>query len=73
MNNERIEFLLRKHQIVADKLSNQIDFSEKDLLEIRERSESVIHYLKFWESQDNSDRFEYELRKHIEWLSNKIK
>lgn len=69
MNQEEyIKNLLNANQLIGENILNNDDFTEEDLTEVRDRVSILIEQLEFWVEQDNSERFCYELKNHIQWM-----
>lgn len=65
---EYIKNLLSVNKIINEDVLNNDNFTEQDLTEVRDRVGILIEQLEFWVQQDNSERFCYELKNHIQWM-----
>lgn len=69
MNQEEyIKSLLSVNKLIGEDILNNDSFTEEDLTEVRDRISVLINQLEFWVEQDNSERFCYELKNHIQWM-----
>ena len=69
MNEEEyIKSLLSVNKLIGEDILNNDNFTEEDLTEVRDRISVLIKQLEFWVDQDNSERFCYELKNHIQWM-----
>ena len=69
MNQEEyIKNLINANNLIGDDILNNDSFTEEDLTEVRDRIGVLIEQLEFWVKQDNSQRFCYELKNHIQWM-----
>ena len=70
MNQEEeyIKNLINANNLLSEDLLNNDSFTEEDLTEIRDRIGSLVEQLEFWMNEDNSKRFCYELKNHIQWM-----
>jgi len=69
MNQEEyIKNLMNVNTLIGNDILNNDSFTEEDLTEIRDRIGVLIEQLEFWIEQDNSERFCYELKNHIQWM-----
>ena len=69
MNQEEyIKNLINANNLIGDDILNNDSFTEEDLTEVRDRIGVLIEQLEFWVEQDNSERFCYELKNHIQWM-----
>ena len=69
MNQEEyIKNLINANNLIGNDILNNDSFTEEDLTEIRDRIGVLIEQLEFWIEQDNSERFCYELKNHIQWM-----
>ena len=65
---EYIKNLLSVNKIINEDILINDSFTEQDLIEVCDRISTLIEQLEFWVEQDNSERFCYELKNHIQWL-----
>jgi len=65
---EYIKNLLSVNKIINEDILINDNFTEQDLIEVRDRISTLIEQLEFWVEQDNAERFCYELKNHIQWL-----
>lgn len=71
MNQEEyIKNLINANNLIGDDILNNDSFTEEDLTEVRDRIGVLIEQLEFWVEQDNTERFCYELKNHIQWMLN---
>ena len=69
MNQEEyIKNLINANNLIGNDILNNDSFTEEDLTEVRDRIGVLIEQLEFWVEQDNSERFCYELKNHIQWM-----
>jgi hypothetical protein len=69
MNQEEyIKNLIHANNLIGNDILNNDSFTEEDLTEVRDRIGVLIEQLEFWIEQDNSERFCYELKNHIQWM-----
>jgi hypothetical protein len=69
MNQEEyIKNLINANNLIGNDILNNDSFTEEDLTEVRDRIGVLIQQLEFWVEQDNSERFCYELKNHIQWM-----
>jgi hypothetical protein len=69
MNQEEyIKNLINANNLIGDDILNNDSFTEEDLTEVRDRIGVLIEQLEFWVEQDNTERFCYELKNHIQWM-----
>ena len=69
MNQEEyIKNLINANNLIGNDILNNNSFTEEDLTEVRDRIGVLIEQLEFWIEQDNSERFCYELKNHIQWM-----
>jgi hypothetical protein len=66
-NEEYIKNLVSANKILNESLLDK-GFSEHDLEVARDKLGELIDQLEFWVEQDNSERFCYELKNHIQWM-----
>lgn len=72
MNQEEyIKNLINANNLIGDDILNNDSFTEEDLTEVRDRIGVLIEQLEFWVEQDNTERFCYELKNHIQWMVDK--
>jgi len=65
---EYIKNLVSANHLLHEDILNNDSFSEEELTLVSERMEILIDQLNFWLEQDNSERFCYELKNHIQWM-----
>jgi tRNA-dihydrouridine synthase len=69
MNQEEyIKNLISANKMIGEDILNNPSFTEEELTEVRDRVATLIEQLEFWVEQDNSKRFCYELKNHIQWM-----
>lgn len=69
MNQEEyIKNLINANNLIGNDILNNDRFTEEDLTKVRDRIGVLIEQLEFWVEQDNSERFCYELKNHIQWM-----
>ena len=69
MNQEEyIKNLINANNLIGNDILSNDSFTEEDLTEVRDRIGVLIEQLEFWIEQDNSERFCYELKNHIQWM-----
>ena len=69
MNQEEyIKNLINANNLIGNDILSNDSFTEEDLTEVRDRIGVLIEQLEFWVEQDNSERFCYELKNHIQWM-----
>ena len=56
------------NNLLHEDILNNDSFSEEELVSISERMKTLIDQLNFWVEKDNSQRFIYELKSHIQWM-----
>lgn len=67
-DQEYIKNLINAHNLISDDILNNDSFTQEDLTEIRDGIGILIEQLEFWMEQNNSERFCYELKNHIQWM-----
>ena len=67
-DEEYVKTLLKLNQLIGQDILKNDSFTEEDLTEVRDRVGDLINQLEFWIEQDNSERFCYELKNHIQWM-----
>jgi|TARA_A200000159_G_C7314055_1_gene335939 hypothetical protein len=67
-DEEYVKTLLKLNQLIGEDVLKNDSFNEEDLTEVRDRVGNLITQLEFWIEQDNSERFCYELKNHIQWM-----
>jgi hypothetical protein len=67
-DEEYVKTLLKLNQLIGQDILKNDSFTEEDLTEVRDRVGDLITQLEFWIEQDNSERFCYELKNHIQWM-----
>ena len=65
---EYIKALLSANKMIGEDILTNDSFTEQDLTEVRDRVAILIEQLEFWAERDNSERFCYELKNHIQWM-----
>ncbi|MDO7612760.1 MAG: hypothetical protein MUQ75_00875 [Crocinitomicaceae bacterium] len=65
---EYIKNLMSANNLLHNDIINNDGFSEEELVSISERMKALIDQLNFWVEEDNSERFVYELKNHIQWM-----
>lgn len=65
---EYIKNLMSANNLLHNDIINNDSFSEEELVSISERMKALIDQLNFWVEEDNSERFVYELKNHIQWM-----
>lgn len=65
---EYIKNLMSANNLLHNDIINNDSFSEEELVSISERMKTLINQLNFWVEEDNSERFVYELKNHIQWM-----
>ena len=69
MNQEEyIKNLINANNLIGNDILSNDSFTEEDLTEVRDRIGVLIEQLEFWVEQDNTERFCYELKNHIQWM-----
>lgn len=69
MNKEEyIKNLINANNLIGNDILNNDSFTEEDLTQVRDRIGVLIEQLEFWVKQDNTERFCYELKNHIQWM-----
>ena len=63
-----IDNLIKANQVLLEDVINNDSFSTEDMIKIRDRIGVLINQLEFWAVQDNTERFCYDLKKHIHWM-----
>ena len=66
--NEYIKNLINANNLISEDILNNDTFDVEDLELVRDRMDSLMDQLKFWIKQDNSERFCYDLKNHIQWM-----
>jgi len=66
--NEYIKNLINANNLISEDILNNDSFDVEELELVRDRVDSLMHQLKFWIEQDNSERFCYDLKNHIQWM-----
>ena len=64
----KVEKLLLAYTLITDDIVSNKSFEENDLIQIRDKMDELIFQLQFWSSQDNHERFCYELKSHLNWI-----
>ena len=65
---EYIKNLISANNLIGNNILNNDSFNEEDLTQVRDRIGVLIEQLEFWIKQDNTERFCYELKNHIQWM-----
>lgn len=65
---EYIRNLINANNLIGENILNNPSFTEEDLTEIHHRIDALVKQLEFWTERDNSKRFCYELKNHIQWM-----
>ena len=65
---EYIRNLINASNLINEDILNNPSFTEEDLTDVRDRVDILIKQLEFWIEQNNSERFCYELKNHIQWM-----
>ncbi|MDB4348394.1 hypothetical protein OAA62_00615 [bacterium] len=69
MNQEEyIKNLISANNLIGNNILNNDSFNEEGLTQVRDRIGVLIEQLEFWIKQDNTERFCYELKNHIQWM-----
>ena len=63
-----LDNLIQANQMLLEDVITNDSFSTEDMIEIRDRIGILINQLEFWTGQDNTERFCYDLKKHIHWM-----
>lgn len=66
--NDYIKNLIKANNLISEDIINNDAFSEDQLTLLRDKFGELIEQLEFWMDQDNSERFCYELKNHIQWV-----
>lgn len=66
--NEYIKNLINANNLISEDILNNDAFDVEDLELVRDRVASLMEQLNFWIEQDNSERFCYDLKNHIQWM-----
>ena len=66
--NDYIKNLIKANNLISEEILNNDNFSEDELQVVRDKYGELIEQLEFWMTQDNSERFCYELKNHIQWM-----
>jgi len=66
--NEYIKNLINANNLISEDILNNDAFDVEELELVRDRVDSLMDQLKFWIEQDNSERFCYDLKNHIQWM-----
>ena len=66
--NEYIKNLINANNLISEDILNNDAFDVEDLELVRDRVASLMKQLNFWIEQDNSERFCYDLKNHIQWM-----
>ena len=66
--NDYIKNLVKANNLISEDILNNDSFSEDELQVVRKKYEQLIEQLQFWMAQNNSKRFCYELKKHVQWM-----
>ena len=66
--NEYIKNLINANNLISEDILNNDAFNVEDLELVRDRVASLMEQLNFWIEQDNSERFCYDLKNHIQWM-----
>ena len=64
--DEYIKNLINANNLISEDILNNDTFDVEDLELVRDRIDSLMEQLKFWINQDNSKRFCYDLKNHIQ-------
>ena len=67
-DEEYVKTLFKLNKLIGEDVLKNDSFNEEDLTEVRDRVGNLITQLEFWIEQDNSERFCYELKNHIQWM-----
>jgi len=60
--------LVNASRLINEDILSNSSFEIEDLELVQEKMNELINQLEFWHSQDNQERFIYELKKHLDWI-----
>ena len=60
--------LVGANKELLNDIINNGSFSAEELEEISKKMDDLIPQLEFWIEQDNTQRFAYDLKNHINWI-----
>tara|TARA_A100001011_G_scaffold399385_1_gene507751 strand:- start:586 stop:810 length:225 start_codon:yes stop_codon:yes gene_type:complete len=63
-----IQKLINVNKLINEDILSNPSFGIEDLELVQEKMAELIDQLEFWHSQDNEERFIYELKKHLDWI-----
>lgn len=63
-----IQKLINVNKLINEDILSNPSFGIEDLELVQEKMAELINQLEFWHSQDNEERFTYELKKHLDWI-----
>lgn len=65
---KRLQALAQANLLIGEDIIKNDSFTTEDLIKVQARMEILIEQLIFWTEQDNSERYCYELKNHLNWL-----
>ena len=65
---KRLQALVESNILIGEDIIDNDSFTTEDLEQIQARMEMLINQLLFWTEKDNSERFCYDLKDHLNWL-----
>lgn len=69
MNKENyIAKLVNVSKLINEDILSNSSFEIEDLELVQEKMTELINQLQFWHSQDNEERFCYELKQYLNWV-----
>ena len=68
MTEGQIKNLIQANKVLLEEVLTNDDFSLEDKVAIKERLEIVTKQLAFWTTQDNQERFIYDLKDQVNWM-----
>jgi hypothetical protein len=60
--------LVHVNKLINEDILSNPSFEIEDLELVQEKMTELIDQLEFWHSQDNEERFCYELKQHLHWM-----
>lgn len=64
----QLRALTQSNLLMGEDIINNDSFTTEDLEAVQSRMGTLISQLVFWIEQDNSERFCYDLKDHLNWL-----
>ena len=68
MNKEQIQSVVEVNKLILEDILSNDSFEIEDLERVARHMEDLMENLYFWFEQNNSERFFFELKNHLNWL-----